>query len=210
MGSTSYYEFSADKDAVAGLATHFSTGNWRVRISGRVKAPLTLDGAGLRAHHIPRERVYRLRCAEGWSMVIPWTGFPLARLLALAGPAADATCVRVIARDMITRDVVSGYQWACTDAALQDLTLMVTGQQGPTQSDQPGVPLRLLAPWYYDCAGARDTIACNGITVEFIAEQSRAFWTIAGPFAGGAPEMPQTGHSRMLPFNGVAAGTSNT
>ncbi|MCQ3947923.1 MAG: protein-methionine-sulfoxide reductase catalytic subunit MsrP [Anaerolineae bacterium] len=152
-----YYEFSGDKQAVGPLASDFHPRPWDVEVGGLVNNPKTYAIEDLLAKFPQEERVYRLRCVEAWSMVIPWTGFPLAKLLAEAQPASAARYVRFVS--VLRPEEMPGqkspfYQWPYQeglrlDEAMNDLTLLATGLYGESLPNQNGAPIRLVVPWKY-------------------------------------------------------------
>ncbi len=152
-----YYEFTTDKKRVASLAQDFRTSPWEVEVSGLVNKPRTFGLEDLLKMFPQGERIYRLRCVEAWSMVIPWQGFPLASLLKEVEPLSSAKYVRFEA--VYTPDAMPGqkskfYPWPYTeglrlDEAMHDLTLLATGLYGTPLSPQSGAPLRLVVPWKY-------------------------------------------------------------
>ena len=222
-----YYEFSTDKEAVAGLAANFKTTPWKVEVGGLVNKPMTLDIDDLRTKFTQEERIYRLRCVEGWSMVVPWTGFPLAQLLKQVEPKANAKFVSFISLNDPGQmpgqnDIFSGFQWPYAEAlrldeAMNDLTLLVTGLYGKALPNQNGAPLRLAVPWKYGFKSAKAIVK-----IELTEEQPKTFWTIANPaeygfYANVNPDVPhprwtqsserrigETSRRRTLLFNGYA------
>ncbi len=151
-----FYEFSTDKSSVALAAIGFVTDPWSVQVGGLVQKPRTFDLSDL--HKIESvERTYRFRCVEGWSMVIPWVGFPLSRLLSMVEPMSSATHVAFETyydiKQMPNSDsagfdlpYVEGLR---LDEAMHPLTLMATGLYGKTLPNQNGAPIRLVVPWKY-------------------------------------------------------------
>ena len=151
-----FYEFTTDKEDVAKLATDFKTDSWKVEVGGLVKNPKTYDIDDLRKF-TAQERIYRLRCVEAWSMVIPWMGFPLAELLKEVEPTADAKYVRFEAiydPANLPGQNSPWYEWPYVeglrvDEAMNDLTLLATGLYGKDFLPQNGAPIRLVVPWKY-------------------------------------------------------------
>jgi sulfoxide reductase catalytic subunit YedY len=152
-----FYEFSTDKGAVARLAEGYPTSPWEVQVGGLVHNPKTYSIDELRAFET-EERIYRLRCVEAWSMVIPWVGFPLHKLLEGVKPKAEAKFVRF--ETIYDPEGMPGfkkspwYEWPYIeglrmDEAMHDLTLMATGLYGKDLLPQNGAPIRLVAPWKY-------------------------------------------------------------
>ena len=152
-----YYEFTTNKEAVANKAKDFPTTPWNVAIVGKVRNPGNYAFESLISKFDLEERIYRLRCVEGWSMVIPWLGFPLAALLKQAEPTAEAKYVRfetVYDPSNMPGQNSPFFRWPYVeglrlDEAMNDLTLMATGLYGQTLLPQNGAPLRLVVPWKY-------------------------------------------------------------
>ncbi len=152
-----FYEFTTDKEDVARLAANFKTDPWKVEVGGLVRNPKTYDIDDLRQKFTRQERIYRLRCVEAWSMVIPWMGFPLAELLKDVEPTADAKFVRFEAiYDPANLPGQSSpwYQWPYIeglqlDEAMNDLAILATGLYGKNLLPQSGAPVRLVVPWKY-------------------------------------------------------------
>ncbi|MCL6510069.1 MAG: protein-methionine-sulfoxide reductase catalytic subunit MsrP [Anaerolineae bacterium] len=221
-----YYEFTSDKEQVAVLSKDFKSSPWKVEVAGLVGKPMTYDMDDLRTRFPQEERIYRLRCVEGWSMVIPWTGFPLHRLLNEVGPKSNARFVRFVSLDdpkqFPGQNDIFSFQWPYTEAlrmdeAMHDLTLLVTGLYGKPLPNPNGAPLRLAVPWKYGFKSAKAIVK-----IELVEEQPTTFWTIANPaeygfYANVNPAVPhprwtqaterrigETGRRRTLPFNGYA------
>lgn len=155
-GYNNYYEFSTSKSSVAGKAKNFVTDPWTVEVGGMVQKPLTLDLADLLKFET-EECIYRFRCVEGWSMVIPWVGFPLSKLLEKVQPLSQAKYVAFETyfneKQMpdaryagIDLPYVEGLR---LDEAMHPLTLLATGLYGKTLPNQNGAPIRLVVPWKY-------------------------------------------------------------
>ena len=155
-GYNNYYEFSTDKSEVAAKAEYFVTTPWSVKVDGLVQKPRTFDLSDLMKIESV-ERIYRFRCVEGWSMVIPWVGFPLSRLLNMVEPTSKATHVAFETYYNIKQmpdsssagidlPYVEGLR---LDEAMHPLTLLATGLYGKTLPNQNGAPVRLVVPWKY-------------------------------------------------------------
>ena len=152
-----YYEFSLSKTEVAKLAAGYKTSPWQIEVGGMVRNPGTYDVNDLVSKFTQEERIYRLRCVEGWSMVIPWTGFSLRHLLAEVDPTADAKYVRfetILDPDNMPGQRSPWFDWPYVeglrlDEANHDLTLMATGMYGADLLPQNGAPVRLIVPWKY-------------------------------------------------------------
>jgi sulfoxide reductase catalytic subunit YedY len=151
-----FYEFSTDKAAVAEQAASWKPGPWQVEVGGLVEKPQVFSLADLHRFG-SEERIYRFRCVEGWSMVIPWNGFPLHALLESAKPFSSAKYVAFTSyfdeKSMpdaryagIPFPYVEGLR---LDEALHPLTLLATGLYGKPLPNQNGAPLRLVVPWKY-------------------------------------------------------------
>jgi sulfoxide reductase catalytic subunit YedY len=152
-----YYEFGTDKGDPARNARMLTTAPWTVRIDGLVNRPGDYDFADIMARMTIEERIYRFRCVEAWSMVVPWNGFELADLLSMAGVQAGAT--HVAFETVLRPDEMPGVRYPVLDwpyieglrldEALHPLTIMATGIYGRDIPNQNGAPLRLVVPWKY-------------------------------------------------------------
>lgn len=179
-----YYEFSTDKQAVAPLSKDFQTRPWNVEVSGLVNNPKTYAIEDLLKKFPQEERVYRLRCVEAWSMVIPWMGFPLANLLAEAEPTSDAKFIRFVA--ILDPQQMPGqksgfYDWPYQeglrlDEAMHDLTLLASGLYGESLLNQSGAPLRLVVPWKYGFKSIKGIVK-----IELTDTQPATLWSTASP-----------------------------
>jgi sulfoxide reductase catalytic subunit YedY len=152
-----YYEFSTDKYEPAGLAKNFKTRPWTVTIDGLVSKPLTLDVDSIIKLSSPEERIYRHRCVEGWSIVVPWIGFSLSKLIDKAQPLAEAKFVEFttlydLKQMPDQRDHVLDWPYVeglRMDEAMHPLALLCFGMYGDVLPNQDGAPLRLVVPWKY-------------------------------------------------------------
>jgi sulfoxide reductase catalytic subunit YedY len=179
-----YYEFSTNKEAVASLSQEFSTRPWDVEVTGLVNNPKTYAIEDLLKKFPQEERIYRLRCVEAWSMVIPWMGFPLAQLLKEAEPTSDAKFVRFVA--VYRPEEMPGlkspfYDWPYQeglrlDEAMNNLTLLATGLYGETLPNQSGAPLRLVVPWKYGFKSIKGIVK-----IELTDKQPNTLWSTASP-----------------------------
>lgn len=154
-----FYEFGTGKSDPVENSGKFRVDPWTVSIEGAVSKPLKLNLEDLLQPHALEERIYRFRCVEAWSMVVPWVGFPLADLLKRADPTSSAKFVRFetlvdperfpaqkFARSTIPWPYEEGLR---IDEAMHPLTLMVVGLYGKELLPQNGAPLRLMVPWKY-------------------------------------------------------------
>jgi len=157
-----YYEFSTDKYEPADLAKNFNPRPWAVKVEGLVNKPKTFDIDALLKMHL-EERIYRMRCVEGWSMVIPWVGFPLSSLLNQVEPNSKAKFVEFTSlhdpkrfpgqqRNVLEWPYVEGLRM---DEAMQPLTILAVGLYGETLPNQDGAPVRLVVPWKYGFKGIK-------------------------------------------------------
>jgi sulfoxide reductase catalytic subunit YedY len=219
-----YYEFSTDKEAVYPLSQKFTTEPWTVEVSGLVNNPKTYGMEDL-LKFPQEERIYRLRCVEAWSMVIPWTGFPLASLLKEVEPASDAKYVRfetVYRPEEMPGQESPWYPWPYQeglrlDEAMHDLTILATGLYGMPMPNSNGAPIRLVVPWKYGFKSIKSIVK-----IELTAEQPSTLWNTVGPgeygfYSNVNPERPhprwsqaserrigELGRRPTLMFNGYA------
>jgi sulfoxide reductase catalytic subunit YedY len=156
-GYNNFYEFGTDKEQPARLARDFRTSPWTLRIEGEVAQPKTLDLDAVMKLAPLEERIYRHRCVEGWSIVVPWIGFPLSALLKQAEPTGKARYVAFESfydsKQMwspLRAGIPFPYQEGLRlDEAMHPLTLLTVGLYGETLPNQNGAPLRLVTPWKY-------------------------------------------------------------
>ena len=218
-----YYEFSTNKEAVAPLAKGFTTAPWTVEVGGLVNKPKTFGMEDLLSMFTQEERIYRLRCVEAWSMVIPWNGFTLASLLKMVEPTSAAKYVRfetVYRPEEMKRQGSPFYPWPYQeglrlDEAMNDLTLLATGIYGRSMLAQNGAPIRLVVPWKYGFKSIKSIVK-----IELVAEKPNTLWntTAANEYGFYANVNPAVDHPRWsqaserrigeisrrasLPFNG--------
>ena len=179
-----YYEFTTDKTEVARLSQDFVTDPWTVEVGGLVNNPGKFDLSDLLTKYDQEERIYRLRCVEAWSMVIPWQGFPLAKLLKEVDPTSQAKYVRF--ETLADPDQMPGlstpwYEWPYIeglrlDEAMNDLTLLATGIYGQTLLPQNGAPIRLVVPWKYGFKSIKSIVR-----IDLVEEQPTSLWMAAAP-----------------------------
>lgn len=220
-----YYEFTTSKEGVARLAQDFKTSPWTVEVGGLVNKPRTFDMDDLRRKFDEEERIYRLRCVEAWSMVIPWLGFPLAKLLKEVEPTAEARYVRfetLYDPEQMPGQKSSVYKWPYVeglrlDEAMNDLTILATGVYGKPHLPQNGAPIRLIVPWKYGFKSIKSIVR-----IDLVAEMPLSLWMDVAPNEYGfyANVNPDVSHPRWsqsserrigelerrrtLPFNGYA------
>jgi sulfoxide reductase catalytic subunit YedY len=220
-----YYEFSTNKGRVADLSKDFTTSPWQVKVSGLVHNPKTYGVEDLMAMYAPEERVYRMRCVEGWSMVIPWLGFSLGALLKEAEPMTSAKYVRFTT--LTDENQMPGlsakyFPWPYQeglrlDEAYNDLTILSTGLYGKDLLPQNGAPLRLVVPWKYGFKSIKSIVE-----IELVENLPATFWAVTAPneygfYSNVNPQVPhprwsqaterrigESGRIATLMFNGYA------
>jgi sulfoxide reductase catalytic subunit YedY len=162
-----FYEFGSGKSLPARLARDFTVAPWKVRIEGEVEKPGEYDLEDLLRPHVLEERIYRMRCVEGWSMVIPWVGFSLADLLTRFAPTSKAKYVEfrtlfdpkrmpAQARPLLPWPYTEGLR---LDEAMNPLTILAVGLYGRHLPGQNGAPLRLVVPWKYGFKSIKSIVA---------------------------------------------------
>lgn len=179
-----FYEFGTDKTAPAQYAGTLKTRPWTVTIEGEVKKPITLDIDTLLQLASLEERVYRLRCVEGWSMVIPWIGYSFSALMKKVEPTGNARYVEFIS--MADPKQMPGVrspvlEWPYVeglrlDEANHPLTLLTLGMYGEVLPNQNGAPVRIIVPWKYGFKSAKSIVK-----IRFTKEQPKTAWNIAAP-----------------------------
>lgn len=180
-----FYEFTTDKGGVARLSQGFNPKPWTVEVFGLVRQPKTFGLEDLLKKFTQEERIYRLRCVEAWSMVIPWTGFTLASLLQEVEPTSDAKYVRFETvyrpEEMPGQKSSFFYTWPYQeglrlDEAMNDLTILATGLYGLDMPNQNGAPIRLVVPWKYGFKSIKSITK-----IELVSEQPTTLWSTAAP-----------------------------
>jgi sulfoxide reductase catalytic subunit YedY len=183
-----YYEFSTEKEEPADLAKNFKTRPWTVTIDGAVKNKQKLDLDAILKFAAPEERVYRHRCVEGWSIVVPWIGFSLSELIKRAEPLSKAKFVEFTTiyapgempgqrRQVLQWPYVEGLRM---DEAMHPLALLCFGMYGEVLPNQDGAPLRLVVPWKYGFKSIKGIVK-----VHFTDSQPMTSWNLANPSAYG-------------------------
>jgi sulfoxide reductase catalytic subunit YedY len=195
-----FYEFTTDKEGVAPLARKFVTNPWKVEVGGLCEKPTTFDLDDLRGFP-QEERVYRMRCVEAWSMVIPWVGFPLSALLNKVNPLSHAKYVRfetLVDPKQMPGLRSGGLDWPYVeglriDEAMHPLTILATGLYGTAMPPQNGAPVRLVVPWKYGFKGIKSIVK-----IQLVADEPVSSWTKAGPHEYGfySNVNPQVSHPR--------------
>jgi len=179
-----FYEFGTDKSEPAQTAGSLKTRPWTVTIEGEVKKPITLDIDSLIKLAPLEERIYRLRCVEGWSMVIPWIGYSLSNLIKKVEPTANARYIEFITLDdkkqmpglrspVLEWPYVEGLR---LDEANHPLALLTFGMYGEVLPNQNGAPVRIALPWKYGFKSAKSIVK-----IRFVKDQPRTAWNNAAP-----------------------------
>jgi sulfoxide reductase catalytic subunit YedY len=224
-GYNNFYEFGLDKSDPAAYAHTLRPRPWTVRIEGEVNKPLEVDIDQLVKWFPLEERIYRMRCVEAWSMVIPWLGFPLGELLKRAEPTSRAKYVAFTTlydpeqmpeqrERLLDWPYVEGLR---IDEAVHPLTLLAVGLYGKELPNQNGAPLRLVVPWKYGFKGIKSIVS-----IRLTEQQPPSTWNLTAPREYGfyANVNPEVDHPRWsqanerrigefrrrptLPFNGYA------
>ena len=195
-----YYEFSTSKTAPAKLAENYPTSPWQVEVSGLVNNPKTFDMEDLLKFE-QEERIYRLRCVEGWSMVIPWVGFPLSKLLNEVEPTSAATHVRfetIYDPENMPGQNSNYFPWPYVEGlevaeAMNDLTILSTGIYGEALLPQNGAPVRLVVPWKYGFKSIKSIVK-----IELVDYMPTSLWMESAPNEYGffANVNPEVDHPR--------------
>ena len=200
-GYNNFYEFGTGKSDPKKYAQDFKTDPWSIEVTGEVAEERTYSFDELVDGFTVEERIYRMRCVEGWSMVVPWNGFPLKDLIEKLGPTEDANYVEFTT--LMDRRQMPGQNspilpWPYVEAlrmdeAMHPLTLMVTGVYGKTLPPQNGAPIRLIVPWKYGFKGAKSIVK-----IRFTKRQPRTTWNEAIPREYGfyANVNPEVDHPR--------------
>jgi sulfoxide reductase catalytic subunit YedY len=220
-----YYEFGVDKDDPARNAHTLQTRPWSFSVEGEVANPQVIDIDTLLQWFPLEQRIYRMRCVEAWSMVIPWLGFPLAALIDRLEPTANARFVEFTTLlnpeqmpgqrdDILDWPYVEGLRM---DEAMRPVTLIAVGLYGQMLPNQNGAPIRLVVPWKYGFKGVKSIVK-----MRFTDTQPKTTWALASPREYGfyANVNPAVDHPRWsqaserrigeltrrktLPFNGYA------
>ena len=196
-----YYEFSTDKDGPADLAKNFRTRPWKVKIDGLVDKKQELDVDAIIKMASPEERIYRHRCVEGWSIVVPWVGFSLSELITRVKPTSKAKFVEFTTlldpaqmpgqrREVLEWPYVEGLRM---DEAMNPLALLCFGMYGEDLPNQDGAPIRIILPWKYGFKSAKAIVR-----IRFTDKQPLNTWQISAPREYGfyANVNPNVDHPR--------------
>ena len=221
-----FYEFGVQKDSIWRLASAMETRDWTLSVDGLVDKPQVLDVEKLIRKMALEDRIYRLRCVETWSAIIPWRGFPFRDLIRLLSPKSSARYVKL--KTFIDPNIAPGQKnrfwepWPYTEGltleeAMHPLTFAVVGMYGHPLPPQNGAPIRLVIPWKYGFKSIKSIAS-----IEFTEEQPEIFWQGVSPleydfWANVEPDKPyarwnqqferligQEELVRTLPYNGYA------
>lgn len=180
-----FYEFGTDKEGVWRRVGRFRARPWELEVTGLVEEPGRFDLAELERSFELEERIYRLRCVEAWSVVVPWTGVPLRRLLERARPRPEARFVRFVsflrpeqAPGQRTQDWYPWpyYEGLRLDEAMNELAFLATGMYGHPLQKQNGAPVRLAVPWKYGYKSIKSIVR-----IELVRERPPTFWNDVAP-----------------------------
>jgi sulfoxide reductase catalytic subunit YedY len=196
-----YYEFGIDKSAPAANSGRFKPSPWTVTVSGEAERTGKFALEDILKPHALEERVYRLRCVEAWSMVIPWVGVPLSEVLKQFKPTANAKYVAfktVLRPSEMPGQKIDVLEWPYVeglriDEAMHPLALLAVGLYGKTLPNQNGAPLRLVTPWKYGFKGIKSIVE-----IRFTEKQPPTAWNISASHEYGfyANVNPQVDHPR--------------
>jgi methionine sulfoxide reductase catalytic subunit len=220
-----FYEFTTDKNEVAEVAKDFDTSGWILEVGGLVDNPIKLTVPELKSVASIEERIYRMRCVEAWSMVIPWAGIQLSHVLNAARPKAEAKYVAFETlldptrmpgqkTDVLEWPYVEGLR---LDEAMHPLTILAVGLYGKDLPPQDGAPIRLVVPWKYGFKGIKSIVKITLMDTEPPTSWSRFAPAEYGFLANVNPQVPhprwsqateqrigEAGRRPTLMFNGYS------
>ena len=201
LNYNNFYEFTTSKEAVASAASGFKTDGWKIVVDGLVDKPRSFTIDDLHALRAPQERIYRMRCVEAWSMVIPWAGVPLAHLLEAVEPMSNAKYVAFETlldpirmpgqlTDVLEWPYIEGLRM---DEAMHPLTILATGLYGKALPPQDGAPVRLVVPWKYGFKGIKSIVK-----IVLTSDEPKTSWSRFAPNEYGfyANVNPNADHPR--------------
>ena len=214
LNYNNYYEFTTSKDGIADLSRNLKITPWTVAVGGLVNKPQTFAIEDLLKKFPSEEHIYRLRCVEAWSMVIPWLGFPLANLLKEVDPTSEAKYVRFEALydpEQMPGQESNLFDWPYVeglrlDEAMNPLALLSNGLYGKALQPQNGAPLRLVVPWKY---GFKNIKAI--VKIDLVEEMPVSLWMAASPNEYGfyANVNPDVSHPRWSQSSERRIGEAN-
>ena len=198
---TNYYEFSTDKQGPTRLAQGFQSNPWSIAVGGLVNKPRNFTIEDINSLFPAEERIYRMRCVEAWSMIIPWNGFSLSRLLDMVEPTSQAKYVRfetLYDPEQMPNQRTPIFPWPYIeglrlDEAMHDLTLLATGLYGKALTPQNGAPVRLVVPWKYGFKSIKSIVK-----IDLVDEMPVSLWMASSPNEYGfyANVNPDVDHPR--------------
>jgi len=209
-----FYEFGEQKSDPAANAQKMKTRPWTVKVEGLVKKPQTVSLDMMAGYRPIEQRVYRFRCVEAWSMVIPWDGYSLGEFIKAMDPLPSAKYVQFISAEEKSMILPSGISWPYSeglrmDEAMNPLTLLTFGSYGETLANQQGAPVRVIVPWKYGFKSAKSIVK-----IRFVDRQPPTTWNDQAPSEYGFysnvnpsvdhPRWSQA-HERLLNTNSVFA-----
>ena len=179
-----YYEFGTGKSDPVEKSQEFKTKPWNITIDGEVENPITISMEEIIEMFPSEERIYKLRCVEGWSMIIPWNGFPLSKILKKVSPTNKAKFVKftsVLDTERMVGQRFPILDWPYKeglriDEAMHDLTILVTGLYGKKLPNQNGAPLRLMVPWKYGFKSSKAIV-----NIKLVEKMPTSSWMKASP-----------------------------
>ena len=198
---TNYFEFSTDKQGPTRLAQGFQSNPWSIAVGGLVNKPRNFTIEDINSLFSAEEHIYRMRCVEAWSMIIPWKGFPLGRLLEMVEPTSQAKYVRfetLFDPEQMPNQRTPIFPWPYIeglrlDEARHDLTLLATGLYGKALTPQNGAPVRLVVPWKYGFKSIKSIVK-----IDLVEEMPVSLWMASAPNEYGfyANVNPNVDHPR--------------
>jgi sulfoxide reductase catalytic subunit YedY len=229
-GYTNFYEFTTSKRGADKLSKDFKTRPWTVSVEGEVEQPITFEVDEIINMFPLEERIYRWRCVEAWSMIIPWIGFPLSEFIKKCRPTSKAEFIEfttVFAPDQMPGQKTRVLNWPYVeglrmDEAMHPLTILSVGMYGEILPNQNGAPLRLVVPWKYGFKGAKSIVK-----IRFLSKMPRTTWRRQRPeeygfYANVNPEVDhprwtqkterrigESGRRKTLMFNGYGEEVSS-
>lgn len=192
-----FYEFSFGKEGIGNLAKDFPTAPWEIRVGGLVNKPTTFSMEDILKKFPSEERIYRLRCVEGWSMVIPWMGFPLSKILNEVEPLGSAKFVafQTALDEEAMPNLSQMFPWPYSEGlrlneAMHDLAILVTGLYGKPLPNQNGAPIRLAVPWKYGFKSVKSIVK-----IDLVETMPGTLWSAVAPdeygfYANVNPDVP--------------------
>ena len=196
-----FYEFGTHKKHPSLNSGNFNPNPWSIKLEGLINNPQTIDLEKLLSKVTVEDRVYRLRCVEAWSMVIPWQGFQLSELIKIADPLSSAKYIQFVTvfrpeemPGQQKRTIIWPYREGLRmDEAMNSLTILATGLYGHKMPNQNGAPIRLVVPWKYGFKSIKSIVA-----IRFLNEQPETSWETLAPWEYGfyANVNPSVDHPR--------------